>query len=372
MNGAEEDGVDNRVEAPSRVPGEGPDKGPPEQKPDTDRTKAPAAEAADPETTRAPEAAYPGAAAGNASDTDHYQSAMRPPEADENGVWPSEASGWQSESSAWQSDTWQSDARTPGGHGPDAGLTDSPYSSDSRSDYPYANGPAPGASTNSGTHPMPSVMAPSQGGAPTGAAAAAAAVAAMAGAASGARGIASKLSSSFSGLTKSRPPRQAKSRPPSMPARQAPAYGGGLPPPRVQGSSRRSKASRSPQPPQARRAMLALERIEPMSVMKFSFLISLVGWVVLFVAVAVLYFALSKLGVFTSIEKTVGLVTYNKTHPGSNAASWFKASRVLEYTALVCTINAILFTALATVGAALYNLISNLTGGIEVTLKESD
>ena len=106
--------------------------------------------------------------------------------------------------------------------------------------------------------------------------------------------------------------------------------------------------------------------------MKFSFLISLVGWVVMFVAVAVIYFSLSKLGVFTKIEQTVGLVTSNKATSGTNAATWFSASRVLEYTALVCTINAVLFTALATVGAALYNLVTHLTGGIEVTLKESD
>ncbi len=106
--------------------------------------------------------------------------------------------------------------------------------------------------------------------------------------------------------------------------------------------------------------------------MKFSFLISLVAWVVLFVAVAVVYFALSKLGVFRSIEQTVGLITYNKDHPGTNAASWFRASRVMEYTAVVCTVNAVLFTALATVCAALYNLVTQLTGGIEVTLKETD
>jgi hypothetical protein len=118
--------------------------------------------------------------------------------------------------------------------------------------------------------------------------------------------------------------------------------------------------------------VLSLQRVEPMSVMKFSFLISLVGWVVMFVAVAIIYFSLSKLGVFAKIEQTVGLVTYNKNHPGSNAASWFSASRVLEYTALVCTFNAILFTALATVGAVLYNLVTSLTGGIEVTLRESD
>ena len=106
--------------------------------------------------------------------------------------------------------------------------------------------------------------------------------------------------------------------------------------------------------------------------MKFSFLLSLVGWVVIFVAVAILWFTLSKLGVFAKIEQTVGLVTTTKSHPNSNAAVWFSAGRVLGYTALVCTINAILFTALATIGAALYNLVTALTGGIEVTLKETD
>jgi len=183
-------------------------------------------------------------------------------------------------------------------------------------------------------------------------------MAVIAGAANGARGVASRLGASFSGL---KPKPKAK----VAPVRR-PGSPGGLPP-RPQQITPQQQAG---QP--TRRALLSLERVEPMSVMKFSFLISLVGWVVLFVAVAVIYFALSKLGVFTKIETTVGLVTYNKTHPGTNAADWFRASRVLEYTALVCTVNAILFTALATVGAALYNLVTTLTGGIEVTLKESD
>src|SRR6266536_832931 len=62
----------------------------------------------------------------------------------------------------------------------------------------------------------------------------------------------------------------------------------------------------------ARRAQLAVVRLEPWSVMKFSFMISLVGWVVLFVAVAGLYFVLSKLGVFHSIETSVSSVTSGK------------------------------------------------------------
>jgi len=193
-------------------------------------------------------------------------------------------------------------------------------------------------------------------------------MAAVAGAASSARGFAAKVGASFSGATKSppkpKPKAKAPPRAPSAALRRPSGPGAGLPP--------RAQAYRPQQGGQTRRALLSIERIEPMSVMKFSFLISLVGWVVLFVAVAVVYFALSKLGVFAKIEQTIGLVTYNKNHPGTNAASWFRASRVLEYTALVCTINAILFTALATVGAALYNLVTTLTGGIEVTLKESD
>jgi hypothetical protein len=185
-------------------------------------------------------------------------------------------------------------------------------------------------------------------------------MAAVAGAATSARGFASKVGASFSGLSKPKP------RPKAPPSRRPSGAAGRIPMQQRQGT----RPPESGQ--QTRRAMLSLERIEPMSVMKFSFLISLVGWVILFIAVAIIYFALSKIGVFHKIETTWGLVTYNKDHPGSNLTAWFSASRVLEYTALVCTINAVLFTALATIGAALYNLVSNLTGGIEVTLKESD
>jgi Transmembrane domain of unknown function (DUF3566) len=122
----------------------------------------------------------------------------------------------------------------------------------------------------------------------------------------------------------------------------------------------------------SRKAQLAISRIEPWSVMKFSFMISLVGWVILFVAVALMYFVLQKIGVFTSIEHTVGLVTASKNRAGTDAASWFTASRVLGYTMLVGAVNVILITALATIGSVLYNLVTMLAGGIEVTLKETE
>jgi hypothetical protein len=156
---------------------------------------------------------------------------------------------------------------------------------------------------------------------------------------------------------KIRPPRPAKSSRPSKRSSRDWSSTPGLP---NQGAA------------SSRKAQLAIARIEPWSVMKFSFMISLVGWVILFVAVAVMYFVLKKIGVFTSIEHTVGLVTSTKEHAGANAASWFSASRVLGYTMLVGAVNVILITALATVGAVLYNLVTMIAGGVEVTLKEAE
>jgi Transmembrane domain of unknown function (DUF3566) len=121
-----------------------------------------------------------------------------------------------------------------------------------------------------------------------------------------------------------------------------------------------------------RRADLVVARLEPWSVMKFSFLMSLVAWVVLFVAVAFLYFTLSSLGVFTSIEHTLSSVTSSSNSSGMNLSHWFSASRILGYTMLLGAVNIILITALCTVGSMIYNLVTHLGGGIEVTLRETD
>lgn len=106
--------------------------------------------------------------------------------------------------------------------------------------------------------------------------------------------------------------------------------------------------------------------------MKFSFLISLVAWVVLVVAVAVLYFFLSTLGVFHSIEQSFGLLTHVKGGPPSNAASWFSAGTVLGFTMLAGAVDVILIMALATFGAVIYNLVAQVVGGVEITLEEAD
>jgi hypothetical protein len=269
---------------------------------------------------------------------------------------------------------------TPAEHGgsysaPSAGLTATPSAGPA---YSGRNGWAatsesvqPPAAT--ADRPVSSLMAPPPQSQPgSGPSIQDSAIAAMATAASGARGIASRIGASFSSLTKPRPAPPRLTGRPQMPPR-APGQAPGPWPPQTQ-PSRGPAAPRpaTPPGPPARTALLSLQRIEPLSVMKFSSLLSLAGFIILFVAVAIVWFMLNKLGVFTKIEQTIGLVTYNKNHPGANAAAWFSARRWLGYAALIGAINAVLFTALSTIGAAIYNLITSLTGGIEVTLKETD
>jgi hypothetical protein len=123
---------------------------------------------------------------------------------------------------------------------------------------------------------------------------------------------------------------------------------------------------------QPRRANLVIARIEPWSVMKFSFLISLVLWLVMFVAVALLYYALSSLGVFAALQRTFASVTASQGSAGVDLTKWTSATRVLGYTMLLGAVDVVLITAISTVGAVIYNLVTHLGGGIEVTLKETE
>nr|WP_063792133.1 DUF3566 domain-containing protein [Nonomuraea pusilla] len=124
-----------------------------------------------------------------------------------------------------------------------------------------------------------------------------------------------------------------------------------------------------------RKAHLVLRRVEPWSAMKFSFVVSLVCFVVLFVAVAVLYGVLSALGVFDSLVDLVnqlGKGENGQTSLPIDIASWFEPVRILGYTALIGAVNVVLITALSTLGAVIYNISADLVGGVEVTFSEAE
>jgi hypothetical protein len=129
-------------------------------------------------------------------------------------------------------------------------------------------------------------------------------------------------------------------------------------------------AARSP-----RRAKLQLKRIDPWSVMKFSFAVSLVMFVVTVVATSVLYVILDGMGVFASVNDLVSNFLTSGTNDGtagSNVNVVITAKGVIGGAALLGILNMVLFTAIATLSAFVYNVCSDLVGGIEVTLAERD
>ena len=125
----------------------------------------------------------------------------------------------------------------------------------------------------------------------------------------------------------------------------------------------------------SRKAHLTVSRVEPWSVMKFSFVVALVCFIILFVAVAVIYAVLSMLGVFDELTNMINALLEGDggdDELGLNPAAWFSPGRVLGYTGVIGALNVVLLTALSTVGAMVYNLVADLVGGVDVTLSEAE
>lgn len=172
------------------------------------------------------------------------------------------------------------------------------------------------------------------------------------------------------GWTGSTPIRVTPTPSPSQPG--TPAGGGGRPS-GAAGPSRPSTVVGAPQRgPARRRAKLVIRRVDPWSVLKFSLVFSLCLVIVFVVAVMALYFALDTLGVFDSLNKTLLELTQSGT--GNEATGGvkvvFSAGRVVTASVVVGLINVVIITAISTLGAFLYNLCSDIVGGVEVTLAE--
>ena len=121
-----------------------------------------------------------------------------------------------------------------------------------------------------------------------------------------------------------------------------------------------------------RRARLRLTRIDPWSVMKTSFLLSIALGVVTIVSVFIVWTVLDAAGVWDSINKTVQDIVGGEDASSFDVEQYVGTSRVLGFTMIVAVIDVVLLTAIATLGAFLYNMAAALLGGVEVTLAEDN
>lgn len=120
-----------------------------------------------------------------------------------------------------------------------------------------------------------------------------------------------------------------------------------------------------------RKARLRLSSLDPWSVMKTSFVFSVAFGIASLVLVLLIWVVLSTSGVFDLVNQTVGTILMS---PGDNEEfriqDYFGLTKVMGLTILLSVLNIVIFTALATLMAFLYNTASRLIGGLEVTLAE--
>ena len=116
-----------------------------------------------------------------------------------------------------------------------------------------------------------------------------------------------------------------------------------------------------------RRVRLAISRVDPWSVMKLSFLMSVAIGIMIVVATAVVWITLDSLHVFATIND---LVTEILADSDINLMRYVEFDRVLSIATLVAVVDMFLITALATIGAFLYNITAALVGGVHVTMTD--
>ena len=139
--------------------------------------------------------------------------------------------------------------------------------------------------------------------------------------------------------------------------------------PRAGSGAPQTMPATSARPAGPRRARLLLTRLDPWSVMKTAFMLSISLAIVILMALALLWWTLDVTGVFAAIGRTIDDVAGTSTS-AFDFMSLVGFNRVMGVALVLAAIEIVLVSALSTLFAFLYNLSVGLTGGLEVTLSE--
>jgi hypothetical protein len=117
-----------------------------------------------------------------------------------------------------------------------------------------------------------------------------------------------------------------------------------------------------------RKVRLTVARVDPWSVLKLSFLLSVALGVIFVTASVVLWSVLDAMGVFSAINNE--LRSIGSANNRFDINQWVGLGRVVSLTTVIAVVNVLIIMALSTMGALLYNLASSLVGGLQVTLSD--
>ncbi|MGO1165257.1 MAG: DUF3566 domain-containing protein [Janibacter sp.] len=135
---------------------------------------------------------------------------------------------------------------------------------------------------------------------------------------------------------------------------------------RPQGGS----AAPRPAPRGGRRVKLMVSRVDPFSVMKVGFLVSVAMGIAMVVMTGVMWALLSAMGVFDSVNELAGQVIGDGSNQDFDIMDFLGFGRVMALSIVVAVVDVFLMTAVATLGAFLYNIVASLVGGVHMTLTD--
>lgn len=118
-----------------------------------------------------------------------------------------------------------------------------------------------------------------------------------------------------------------------------------------------------------RRVRLTLSRIDPWSALKMSFLLSVALGIAMVVAVAALWLLLKGMGVFDQVNNLVGSIIQDGDKK-FDIMDFVGFGRVVSLSIVFAVIDVVIFTAIATLGAFIYNVSASLVGGLGLTLTD--
>ena len=118
------------------------------------------------------------------------------------------------------------------------------------------------------------------------------------------------------------------------------------------------------------RASMQIRRVDPWSVLKVSAVLSVALFFVWMIAVAFLYLVLGGMGVWSKLNSNVGDLLTSAS--GSSGGELVSSGTIFGGATLIGLVNIVLLTAMATIGAFIYNLTTDIVGGVEVTLADRD
>jgi hypothetical protein len=119
-----------------------------------------------------------------------------------------------------------------------------------------------------------------------------------------------------------------------------------------------------------KRVKLNLSYVAPLSVMKISFLVSVAMGIAFVVAIYILWNVLNDRAIFDQIDQMITDVVGQNRPESLDVLQYVEQGRIMSGAAIIAVIDVVVFTAVSTLVAVIYNIIAALVGGIKVTLKD--